>query len=30
VTRDGSLEGLRNSIFERKTLKVLLDKAKAE
>ncbi len=30
VTKDGSLEGLRHSLFERKTLAVLLGKAKIE
>ena len=30
VTKDGSLEGLRNSLFERKALAALLSKAKIE
>jgi len=30
VTRDGSLEGVRNAIYEKKAMKALLDKAKIE
>jgi len=30
TSKDGSIEGLRNAIFDRKTMKVLLEKAKKE
>jgi trigger factor len=30
TTKDGSIEGLRNAIFDRKTMKILLEKAKKE